>query len=456
MTLAISTGVPQISVSQEQTETGKKAYLLTIDGAIGPAVSDYVIEGLDKAKEKKAEVVILQMDTPGGLDTSMRAIIKAILTSPVPVVGYVAPEGARAASAGTYILYASHVAAMAPATNLGAATPVSIGGLPGMEPESPEDTSNKNKRQEKSEGKPSNQEAMRAKAIEDATAYLKSLAQKRGRNVEWAEKAVTQAKSLTAEEALQKNVIDLIAPNPEVLLKEINGRPVEVLEQEKILQTAVGNQTIRVVEIQPDWKDKLFQVLSNPNLAYILLMVGIYGIIFELMHPGSLYPGVLGAIALLLALYSLHLLPINYTGLAFLILGVILMVAEAFVPSFGALGLGGIVAFILGSFMLLDTPKFPGLSLAKPLIFSVAAVSGVFFIGVIGMAIKARRRKVVSGAEEMIGAVGEVIQFKEHQGEAMIHGELWKIHSSSPLQMGSKVKVLSREGLVLQVEPYNQ
>lgn len=436
------------SLLHENNPQTNTAYVLSIDGAIGPAISDYVIAGLKDATNKNAEVVILKIDTPGGLDTSMRAIIKAILSSPVPVVAYVAPEGARAASAGTYILYAAHIAAMAPATNLGAATPVSMDGMPGNEPaQEPSTSKDKN-----AKDKPSNAESLRAKAIEDASAYIRGLAEKRGRNAKWAEQAVTEAKSLSAEEALKKNVINFIALDTSSLLEKINGQQVEVAGVTKTLST----KNIPWEEIQPSWQNRFFQALSNPNFAYILLMIGIYGIIFELMNPGSIVPGVLGAIALLLALYALHLLPINYAGLALLALGVVLMIAEVFVPSFGALGLGGVGAFILGSFMLLDTKRFPGFAIAKPLIFSIALVSGIFFIGVIGMALKARRRQVVSGGEEMIGAIGRVIQAQENHSTALIHGESWQVKSTTPLQKGQAVKVLSRTGLMLQVEACNK
>jgi membrane-bound serine protease (ClpP class) len=417
------------------------AVLLEVNGAIGPATSDYFERSLEKARESGAKLIILRMDTPGGLDTSMREINKAILTSSIPVVTYIAPDGARAASAGTYILYASHIAAMAPATNLGAATPVQIGGgLPGMD--------DKDEKDPKKDSKET-QDTLNQKAVNDAKAYIRGLAQKRGRNVEWAEQAVEKAESLSAQEALKLHVIDLIAENVDDLLKQLHGKKVQVLEKEVTLNTA----SLEILTIKPDWRNRLLGVISNPNIAYILLLIGIYGLIFEFMNPGYILPGVAGAICLLLGLYALHVLPVNYAGAALLLLGIALMVVEAFVPSFGALGIGGIAAFVIGSLMLIESNTVPEFKLSRVLIGSFALVSGVFFFVVLGMAVKARRRKVVTGAEEMIGADGYALEDIETQGNVFIHGEVWQATSKSPLKKGQELRVLSRSGLQLQVEP---
>jgi membrane-bound serine protease (ClpP class) len=413
--------------------------VLTVQGAISPASADYLLRGLDKAARDKSQLVVIEMDTPGGLDTSMRAIIKAILASPVPVATYVSPPGARAASAGTYILYASPIAAMAPATNLGAATPVELVGS--GTPEQPDNAS-----PGKAKSVPG--DTHMRKAVHDAAAYIRSLAELRGRNADWAERAVREAVSLPASEALKLNVIDLIAVDLGDLLKQLNGRVIKLDGQSVTLDTA--NATIERVE--PDWRSRLLAVIGDPSIAYILMLLGIYGLIYEFANPGMLLPGVVGGICLLLAMFALQVMPISYAGLALMILGVMLMISEAFIPSFGALGIGGLVAFVIGSVMLIDT-DLPGYGVPWELIIPVAAVSGLFSFFVVGMAIKARARPVVTGAEEMIGAPGEIIEDMDHEGWAHIHSERWQVRSSVPLKRGSRVRVRARHDLILDVEP---
>jgi membrane-bound serine protease (ClpP class) len=424
-----------------------EALVIDIEGAIGPATSTFVERSIARAAGSGARVLILRMDTPGGLDTSMRAIVKAILASPVAVVGYVAPSGARAASAGTYILYACHIAAMAPGTNLGAATPVQIGGLPGIEPEPKQPKEGEAGKEEQPKEKTTG-DASKDKLINDAAAYLRSLAQLRGRNAEWAEQAVRGAASLPAEEALQLGVVDLVVPNLEALLTAIDGRLVRTAAGEMRLATAGATLTV----LTPDWRTRILAIIANPNVAYVLMLIGIYGLIYEFSNPGTVLPGTVGAVSLVLALYAFQLLPVNYAGVALILLGLALMIAEAFMPSFGALGIGGIAAFVVGSLILVDT-EVPGFGLSVPLVLSFALTSGVLLVVVIGMAIRSRRRAVVSGSEQLMGAVATALGGFPDDGSVHLRGETWTARSTAPIAPGQAVEVIGREGLTLIVSP---
>src|SRR3569623_3096545 len=410
--------------------------VLTVQGAIGPASADYLVSGLDKAIADRAQLVVIELDTPGGLDTSMRDIIKAILASPVPVATYVSPLGARAASAGTFILYASHIAAMAPATILGAATPVELAPA-GDKPDAarPGDA-------------PPGDAKMR-KVVHDAAAYIRGLAELRGRNAEWAERAVRETVSLTASEALKLKVIDVVATDLDDLLRQLNGVSVKLGDRTITLDTA--HATVELV--MPDWRSRLLAVIGDPGIAYILMLLGIYGLSYEFANPGMLFPGVVGGICLLLGLFAMQVMPISYAGLALMLLGIVLMISEAFVPSFGALGLGGIAAFVIGSVMLIDT-DMPGYGLPWMLIVPVAVASALFSFFVASMALRARRRPVVTGAEELVGATGVTLDDIEHAGWPRLLREHWRVRSKTHLPRGSAIRVRARHGLLHDVEPW--
>lgn len=423
-------------------DPGGKALVLEVQGAIGPAAAAHVKHGLARAAEDGARVVILVIDTPGGLDASMREINRAILASSVPVASYVHPGGARAASAGTYILYASHVAAMTPGTNLGAATPVELGGAPAREPDRDKGATDEGKKDENA----APASPMNAKAVNDAVAYIRGLAGLRGRNADWAERAVREAASLTAEDALEQGVIDVIAVSLDDLLRRMDGRTVKVNEAELVLKT----EGLVIERMEPNWQTGLLGVITDPNIAILLMTIGIYGLLFEFMSPGALYPGVIGAICLILGLYALAALPVNYAGFALIILGVALMLAELFAPSFGILGIGGAVAFLFGAAILVEGDS-PAFAIDWPVIGGVAAASLLFTLLVLGAALRARKRRVVTGREQMLGLAAEVMDWNNGRGHVFVRGERWRAVSNDALAPGDMVEVTGMDGLTLHV-----
>lgn len=399
--------------------------IIRIDSVVNPVMTEFISKSIDIAVEDGAELIVIELDTPGGLDTSMRAIVKKIIASEVPVAVYVSPSGARAASAGVFITLASHVAAMAPGTNIGAAHPVGLGGK--MD------------------------KTMVDKAVNDAAAYIKSLAEKRKRNAEWAEKAVRESVSITEKEALKLNVIDVVAPDLETLLENLEGKKVD---------TSLGDRTIKTRGVTVRYRDmsfrhKILDIISNPNVAYMLMLLGFYGIFFELTNPGAIFPGVIGAISLILAFYSFQTLPVNYAGLLLIILAIVLFILEIKVTSFGLLTIGGILSMLIGSVMLFDSP-LPFFKLSLKVILPAVILTALFFSLTIALALKAYRRKPVTGSEGLVGLKGDAKTDILEKGQVFVNGEIWQAWSDEPIRAGEKIIVDSVENLKLKVRLINQ
>ncbi|MEO1201776.1 MAG: nodulation protein NfeD [Pseudomonadota bacterium] len=449
--LALFLGLPLVAQAEGDV------VVLTIDGAIGVATSDYLASGLEHAEESNASLVIVNMDTPGGLVSSMRDMVQNILNSPIPVATYVTPAGARADSAGTYLLLASHIAAMTPTTHIGAATPVSLTGedttppprptLPGFDG-APDETEPATEQDSEETDDVQPGSAMDRKVLNDAVAYIRGLAERYGRNADWAEKAVTEAATLTAREALELNVVEYIAKDQADLLAQLDGHEVEVQSETVALSTA--NATVD--EFEPDWRIKLLAVIANPEIVLLLGTIGLYGLLYEGLNPGALVPGVVGIICLLLAAYALQVIPVNYAGLALIIVGLGLMVAEAFAPSFGALGLGGIAAFAFGSIIMFDS-GVPGFGISVTFVVLLAAVMTLFVVWLVGFTLKLSRRGAVSGVDSIVGGVGTAVADFDGEGKVWLEGESWLAMSSGPIRQGQEVVVTAIDGLVLHVEP---
>lgn len=413
-------------------QTSTRVYLVEIDGAITPVMANYVERALKQAANEGVEAVVLRLNTPGGLSSAMDDIVQAILQSPVPVIVYVAPEGARAASAGVFITYAAHIAAMAPATNIGSASPVLIG--QDGQATQPDDT-------------------MRQKIMNDAVARIRSLAERRGRNADWAERAVREAINSTAEEAVTQGVVDLIAPTLQTLLSEVDGRTVITTAGSVTLRT----QHAEVIPLRTTLLERFFQILSDPNIAYILLSLGMLGLFFELANPGAIFPGVAGGILLLLGLFALGTLDVNWAGVLLMALAFLLFLIDLYVPTHGVLTLGGIISFGLGSLLLLQSPGNPAFQISRSVIIAVTGTVAAFFLFLIYLVARAHRRRPATGKEALLGAVAEVRRPLEPVGMVFVDGELWRARSlAGPIPAGHSVRVVGIEGLMLLVEPASE
>jgi len=451
----VTVGAALALLSPSPARADGTAVVLDLEGAIGVATAEYIVGGIEDAEAAGANVVIIRMDTPGGLMEPMRDIVQAILASKVPVVTYVAPDGARAASAGAYILLASHVAAMAPTTHVGAATPVSLTGddvTPGDDKKSDDrqgDEKSPDDEEPAKNGKPDT--AMERKVLNDAISYIRGLAEAHGRNADWAEQAVRDAATLTAREALEQNVIDLIADDLDDLLQSVNGREVEVANKPFVIDT----EDVNVERVEPSWRLKVLDTIASPEVAILLLMIGLYGLLFEGYNPGAVLPGVAGVICLLLAAYALQVLPVNYAGLALIVVGVVLVIAEAFVPSFGALGLGGVTAIVFGSIMMFDS-GIPGFGISVSFVVGMALVAGIFLFWLVSYLVRLRRRGAVTGRESIVGGIGTAIDAFTGDGYIWLDSESWAAHSKVPIDKNQKVRVRAMHGLVLDVEPVSE
>jgi membrane-bound serine protease (ClpP class) len=422
-------------------QSTNRVFVTEVNGVIGVATTRQISQAIQKARQENASALVMRLDTPGGLVSSTRDIIKEMIASPVPVIVYVAPSGARAASAGTYITYASHLAAMAPGTNIGAATPIEIGGVPGL----PGGSQPKDK-----DSKETSKSATQDKAINDAVAMLRSLAQLRGRSAAWAEKAVRDAATLTAVEAQKEGVVDLVADSLNDLLAQADGRTVMVAGVETTWRT----RNAEIIAVAPDWRTKALSAVSDPNIAFLLMLIGFYGLILEFWNPGSFAPGVIGAISLIVGLTALTALPVNYGALSLLMLGILLMIGEAFTPGIGALGIGGLAAFIVGALFLFEGGDTDiEFAVSRWLVFGSAIATAGMIIGIGGAAWSARKRKPVTGSEQMIGMCGKVVGWSDVRGSVRVHGEIWSARSDRPLKVNDSVRVVGREGLTLIVEP---
>lgn len=430
------------------SHSAARVWLVEFDGALGPATADLIARSIDAASAAGAAALIIRMDTPGGLDKSMRQVVQAILAADIPIITYVAPDGARAASAGTYIAYASHIAAMAPASNIGSSTPVSIAPQPSLPmPTQPQPAPEGEEAPEGASPVPVSSDAMTRKVINDAVAYLQSLAELRGRNIEWAEATVREGANLRASEALEQNVIDLISGDLDELLQAVDGREVKLTGGSTVLRTA--GALVHIVE--SDWQHDLLELITDPTIAYGLLIIGIYGLMLEFYNPGMVLPAVVGVICLLLGAYGLQMLPVNYAGLALILVGIGMMVAEIFTPTFGVLGIAGIAAFAFGSVMLLDTQS-PGYSVPLSVIAAFTVSTGALVVLGIGAAVRARGQSVRTGAEAFPGSPAVAIEAFESSGRVRAFGEIWQAVSERPVAEGERLRVIRKEGLTLIVE----
>ena len=461
--LILVAGATLLAAAEPENPSENKVIQLTLnDVIIGPVVEEYIQQGIEQAEAEKAMALLIHLDTPGGLLNSTRKIVKAILGANVPVIVYVAPDGARAGSAGVFITLAANIAAMAPSTNIGAAHPVTVGDQPGRQDKDEEglrellrqllrEREGQKPGEEKTESQQNksgtDKEPMEEKILNDTVAWVTSIAEKRGRNAEWAVKAVTESASITADEALSEGVIDLIAKDVDDLLAQINGRVVTLPNGDKTLQTA----SVTLIDRPMSGRQNLLSVLINPNIAYILMMIGFYGLLFEVTHPGAWFPGIAGVISLILAFYAFNTIPTNFAGLALIIVALALFIAEAFVPSFGLLTVGGVVSMLLGSIFLIDSP-FELMQVSYAVIFPVVAATAFIAVFLVTLAVRSQRTRTSTGLESMVGQIAVAKTDIQPQGKVFIVGELWNATSDEPITAGDEVEIISGEGMLLKVK----